>query len=76
MKKWTVRKRDGVWVVLDGKGELRYAAAEYRMALAFATMRTKDAGSVFVFPHPTDYGSTWDEILRRMCWRRPDSDDE
>lgn len=38
MKKWKVRKRDGVWVVLDQAGKLRYAAAEYRMALSFALM--------------------------------------
>ena len=38
MARWAVRKRDGVWVALDHRGGLRYAADEWRKAVTFALL--------------------------------------
>ena len=38
LARWAVRKRDGVWVVLDHRGGLRFAADEWRKAVTFALL--------------------------------------
>ena len=38
MARWAVRKRDGVWVVLDHRGGLRFAADGWRKAVTFALL--------------------------------------
>ena len=54
MKKWTVRKRDGVWVVLDRAGKLRYATDQHFMALTFALMADKPKPKVIPGQFITD----------------------
>lgn len=37
-RKWQVRKLDGVWQAFDADGNLRYAADDWRVVMAFARL--------------------------------------
>lgn len=57
MARCLVRKRDGVWLVLDRVMRIRYAAADYRMALTFALMtaNTRPKLGQLVIDHKTPW---------------------
>lgn len=55
--KWSVRKRDGVWVALDKNGDLQYANQLWTAALSYALMAS-------VGKTPVQMRS--EEILRSM----------
>ena len=63
MKRWSVRKRDGVWVVFDHRGKLRYTAASWRMAVTFALMCGQPLP-------PPGYGP-WETYLGGVDHRHP-----
>lgn len=74
MAKWVVRKRDGVWVVLDGARKLRYASSEHRMALSFALMRGQ---KTVIRPITLADIRTWRDAIQKAIddqWR--DDDDK
>lgn len=68
MNKWKVRKRDGVWLVFDHGGTIRFACDNHRMALSFAFMK----GKATEWVRPVRNGDvaasmymSWREALRR-----------
>ncbi len=50
LARWAVRKRDGVWVALDHRGGLRYAADEWRKAVTFALLCGRPLPTVLLTP--------------------------
>lgn len=56
MARWAVRKRDGVWVALDHRGGLRYAADEWRKAMTFALLCGRPLPTVMILA-PGDLGT-------------------
>lgn len=85
MARWAVRKRDGVWVALDHRGGLRYAADEWRKAVTFALMCGRPLPPVMILA-PGDLGTTAEDLeqqgeamreaLRRIMRRlREDGED-
>ena len=64
MARWAVRKRDGVWVALDHRGGLRYAADEWRKAVTFALLCGRPLPPVIVLT-PGDLGTTPEGIERQ-----------
>lgn len=60
MKRWSVRKRDGVWQVFDHRGKLRYAAADWGMAVSFALLCGKP------LPDPWADGSFHIAVIEKM----------
>lgn len=78
MKKWTVRKRDGVWVVLDRAGKLRYATDQHFMALSFALMQGERQLVPYVTFTADDIGKSWNEILKEInnVFKHFDQEDE
>lgn len=71
MARWAVRKRDGVWVALDHRGGLRYAADEWRKAVTFALMCGRPLPPVMmVYPSDSEWqGREMRDALRRMMRR-------
>ena len=71
MKRWSVRKRDGVWVVFDHRGKLRYTAASWRMAVTFALMCGQPLPPPGYGPWETHSGDSdpllkWAELYRKL----------
>ena len=74
MGRWKVRKRDGVWVVLDRAGKLRYACNQHRMALSFALIQPKTKSRLWIL-EPKDMGfETWQEAVEQAL-NQTDYDD-
>ena len=51
MSKWRVVKRDGAWQALDGDGDVRFASADWLMAVTFALVASEpfDQSRVYRF---------------------------
>lgn len=73
-KRWQVRKRDGVWVVLDRAGKLRYSCDNHFMALSFALMQPAKPMPFVTFT-AADLGQSWNEIMRQI-WDKRNEDEE
>lgn len=77
-KRWRVFKRDGVWVVLDRAGKIRYAAAEHHMALSFALIQGQPQ---YKFATTIDASHITSEELKRIqraiekLFGKPDEED-
>lgn len=69
MSKWRVRKRDGVWVVLDGAGRLRFCADNHRMAFAFASLRGPRADQSGLIYRTKEYLRILHEKRAREIWQ-------
>lgn len=72
MARWAVRKRDGVWVVLDHRGGLRYAADEWRKAVTFALLCGKPLPPFLTVTYPGGLevqGREMRDALRRLMRR-------
>lgn len=66
VRKWKVRKRDGTWWVLDGRGRLRYSCGDHLMALSFALMQGERKLVPYVTFTADDIGKSWNEILKEI----------
>jgi len=74
MARWKVRKRDGVWVVLDRAGKLRYACKQHHMALSFALIQPKTRSRFWIL-EPKDMGfETWQQAVEQAL-NQTDYDD-
>lgn len=76
MGRWKVRKRDGVWVVLDRAGKLRYACKQHRMALSFALIQPKTKSRFWIL-EPKDMGfASWQEAIDHALNHHDDQEDD
>ena len=76
MGRWKVRKRDGVWVVLDRAGKLRYACKQHHMALSFALIQPKTRSRFWIL-EPKDMGfASWQEAIDNLVNRHDDEEED
>lgn len=76
MSKWTVRKSDGVWVVIDQTGRLRYATDQHRMALAFALMKSERSPHLSGLERLFRQTGLWGEPIQKWWHMRNDEEGE